>query len=153
MTIQGVHATFTIKVWSQVTSPSCAGHAHGAAVVAFLRKHPCTALTRLLGTTIIDKKAVGLAQSNVTFAGTTNTATTAATDFTLLIGKKGAGNITDLFRDGRRLPSGPAAIPASSATNVRNDERTATVVAAWYLKGGTPRDDPSLSELSEALSS
>lgn len=149
MTVQGVHSTYVIKIWAEVRTATCAGHAYGNAVVAYLRKHPCRGLTRQLGTTVVDGRGVGFARSVLGFAGTAPGVYSVAGDFETLVSKDGTGNLADLFRSGYRLPSGPARVPSPDAFNVQGQDAGVIVLDAWYLSGRTPENDPPLTQLGE----
>lgn len=148
-TIQGAYATYSVKVWAERTDVACATHARGA-VATFLTRHKCNRLERNLSTTMVNGRAVGIARSTVRFAGS---AAQTAVDFSILVAKDGAGEIDALFRDGKRLPSGPTAVPDPDAFTARNNGATVTSIDAWYLSGRTPKDDPKLLEMAESLAS
>lgn len=143
----GIHAgtkTYFVKVWAETTDTDCAGHAYGAPVISYLKAHTCNGVTRLLATTVVDGKDVGIAQSSLTFKGTAPQVYTAAGDFRTLVTQDGTGNINDLLREGRRLPSGPTAVPSPDAFSALAQDAGVTVVDAWYLDHPTPDNDPPL---------
>jgi hypothetical protein len=133
---------YQVSVWAEDRQTKCAAHAHGQAVITFLTNHPCTSMTRRLGTTIIGGKAVGFALTDINFAS----ATTAAA-FRALVTKDGTGNLDDLLIDGKRLPSGPRTLPAPDGFSSVNEAREVVVVDSWYLSGSTPENDPPLTLL------
>jgi hypothetical protein len=67
-----------------------------------------------------------------------------AGDFRTLVAADGTGNINDLLREGRRLPSGPSAVPTPDAFSVLGQDAGVAIVDAWYLDGPTPNNDPAL---------
>ncbi len=153
VTVQGAHSTYVVRIWAELIAPACARYALGGKVAAFLRAHPCTRLDRYLATTPVGGKQVGLSVTTVTFAGAAASGAQSAAGLGALLGDPANGRIEDLFRTGRRLPNGPARLPASLVSNARNDGAQVTAVDAWYLPARRSAGDPGLSELVEALSS
>jgi hypothetical protein len=142
-----VHAdarTYSIKVWAETTDTDCPGHAYGAPVIAYLTAHPCNGLTRLLATTEVAGRAVGFAQSSLGFTGTSPAVYKTAGDFIKLLNEDNTGSVNDLLREGRRLPSGPTAIPSSEVFSVLGQDAGIAVVDAWYLTGPTKDNDQAL---------
>ena len=135
-------ATYQVSIWAEETDQDCHAHAHGNAVVTFLAKRPCTSMTRRLGTTTVDGKAVGFALTAIRFpSGKT------AGEFRVLVTKDGTGNLDDLLADGKRLPAGPRSLPAPDGFSSLSRGNEALVVDAWYLTGSTPANDPPLTAL------
>jgi hypothetical protein len=142
-----VHAgpqTYVIKVWAETTDADCPAHAYGTPVIAYLKAHTCSAVMRLLATTVVGGKGVGFAQSTLTFKGTAPQVYTTAGDFRTLVTQDGTGNVDDLLREGRRLPSGPTAVPSPDAFSALAQDGGVAIVDAWYLDGPTPDNDPAL---------
>jgi hypothetical protein len=139
---------YKIAIWQQVSNKTCAGHAYGQPVIAFLAAHPCyNGLTRMLGTMTFNGKTAGFAQSTLTI----QTPGTPATDpyknagaFKKLVLANNTGSIRDLLRDGYRLPSGPTAIPANEAFTTVGQDSGIEIWDAWYLNGPTKNNDPAL---------
>lgn len=140
-----------IKVWSETTDTACATHAYGAPVIAYLQTHACNGVTRLLATTTVNGKAVGFAQSRLGFPGTAGQPYKAASDFLRLVERDGTGNINDLLREGRRLPSGPISVPTPNAFTAVGQDAEVTIVEAWYLDGPTPVNDPPLVKMAHEI--
>jgi len=95
--------TFLVSIWAERSDPTCADHAHGKPVVAYLTAHKCGGLHRLLATTTVAGRAVGLAISDLGFLGTDPAVYKTAGAFVTLVKKNGTGNIDDLMRSGSRL--------------------------------------------------
>jgi hypothetical protein len=143
-TVQGAHDTYRLKVWAQVNSRTCDDHAYGQPVISYLTTHPCSGLTRRLVTTTVGGRDVGIATSSLGFAGPDPGVYTIAGNFQTLVSKDGTGNLDDLFRDGYRLPSGPARVPSPDAFRALGQDAGVVVADAWYLTGTTPDNDPAL---------
>jgi hypothetical protein len=144
-------ASYVVQVWADVTDASCADHAYGAKMIAFLREHPCDGLERLLATTTVHGRPVGLAESITAFRGTAKDPYKYTSEFMRLERADGTGSINDLLREGYRLPSGPRHIPAHEAFTVLGQDDGATVWDAWYLDGTTPDNDPPLITMAQDL--
>jgi hypothetical protein len=137
-------ATYVIDVWAERTDKDCAAHAYGQPVISYLQAHPCSGMTRVLATTTVNGRGVGIAQSSIGFSGQAPESYQTAGNFRTLVGLDGTGNLDDLLREGRRLPSGPTAVPSPDAFSVLAQDAGVTVVDAWYLDGATPDNDPAL---------
>jgi hypothetical protein len=150
-----VHAsggrTYVVKVWAEVSDPTCFDHAYGTAMITFLTKHPCRGLRRLLATTTVGGRGVGFAESSTGFDGTPQDPYVYATEFRKLELANNTGSIKDLFMEGYRLPAGPTAVPDSEAFNVVGQDSGVTVWDAWYLDGPTPDGDKALIRMTEEL--
>ena len=143
-TVHSGATTYDIKVWAQATDADCAAHAYGTPVIDYLTAHPCSGVTRLLATTVVNGKGVGFAQSSLGFKGGAPQVYQTAGDFRALVTRDGTGNINDLLREGRRLPSGPTAVPSPDAFSALGQDAGVAIVDAWYLDGPTPDNDPAL---------
>lgn len=145
-TVTAGSTAYKIDVWQQRNDTTCVGHAYGKPVIAFLATHPCYhGVNRLLGTVSINGRAAGFAQSTLTIqtpAGQDPYKYSAA--FKSLIQADNTGSITDLLRDGYRLPSGPTAIPTHEAFTVLGQDSTVEIWDAWWLTGTTRDNDPVL---------
>lgn len=149
-----VHAgptTYLIKVWAETADTECSSHAYGAPVIAYLTAHPCNSLLRLLATTTVNGRAVGLAQSGIGFTGAGPDVYKTAGDFMKLVTENGTGNINDLLREGRRLPSGPTAVPSPNAFSALGQDAGVVIDEAWYLDGATPENDPPLVKMAHDI--
>ena len=151
VTVHAGSRSYVIKIWAQVTDPTCAAHAYGQPVITFLTEHPCHGLTRLLATTTVSGREVGIAQSATGIPGTASDPYKYAAQFAALERSSGTGSINDLLREGYRLPSGPAAIPANEAFNVLSQDAGVTIYDAWYLQGPTPDQDPALMTMTQDI--
>ena len=150
-TVHADTATYVIKVWAETTDTDCPGHAYGAPVITYLQAHPCSSVTRLLATTTVKGKAVGFAQSTIGFSGTAPQVYTTAGNFRTLVTQDGTGNINDLLREGRRLPSGPTSVPSPDAFSAVGQDAGVTIVDAWYLDEPTPDNDPALVKMAHDI--
>jgi hypothetical protein len=146
-----VHApdgtTYVVKLWANVTDPTCFDHAYGKPIITFLTEHPCRGLERFLGTTTVNGRPVGFAESATAFPGTAKDPYYYATRFSQLEKADGTGSIDDLLRDGYRLPSGPTSVPSPDAFNVIGQDEGVTVWDAWYLDEPTPFNDKPLVQM------
>jgi hypothetical protein len=134
--------TYQVSICAEEIDRNCRAHAHGGAVVTFLAKHPCTSMTRRLGTTTVEGKAVGFALTTIRFpSGKT------ANAFRVLVTKDGTGNLDDLLSDGKRLPAGPRSLPNPDGFSSADHDADVLVVDSWYLTGSTPENDPPLTAL------
>ncbi len=136
--------TYVIKIWADVSNKTCFDHAYGQPMITFLTEHPCRGLERLLGTTSVNNRPVGFAESVTSFAGTAKDPYVNSGKFRQLEETDGTGSINDLLREGYRLPSGPTSVPSSEAFNVVGQDNGVTVWDVWYLDGPTPTNDKAL---------
>lgn len=143
--------SYTIKVWVDRKDPTCADHAYGTAIVNFLKAHPCSGLQRLLATTTVNGRGVGIAESRLGFLGQADASYQTASDFIKLVSAEGTGNITDLLSEGYRLPSGPSSVPSPDAFNAIGQDAGVSVDDMWYLDGPTPSNDPPLVQMSRDI--
>jgi hypothetical protein len=142
---------YVIDIWAETTDLDCAAHAYGGPVIAYLTAHPCRGLTRLLATTMVNGKRVGFNQSSLAFAGGAPASYTTAGNFRSLVVKDGTGNVNDLLREGRRLPSGPTSVPSPDAFSALSQDASVTIVDAWYLDVPTPDNDPALVRMAQDI--
>jgi hypothetical protein len=150
-TVHAGSATYLVKIWTETTNADCAAHAYGTPVISYLKAHPCSGVTRLLATTTVNGKAVGFAQSAIGFKGTAPDVYTTAGNFRVLVTQEGTGNVNDLLREGRRLPSGPTAVPSPDAFSALGQDAGVTIVDAWYLDQPTPDNDPPLLKMAHDI--
>lgn len=129
---------YVIKIWWDVKDDSCFDHAYGQPIITFLTNHPCTGLERYLGTTTVDGRPVGFAESVTGFPGTARNPYRTASRFAELERADGTGSLNDLLLEGYRLPSGPTSVPSGEAFNVIGQDAGVTVWDVWYLDGATP---------------
>jgi hypothetical protein len=150
-TVTAAGAVYPIDIWVQKSDTDCAGHSHGTAVVAYLRAHPCTGMTRQLATTTVNGKPVGFSAAAVSFAGTAPAVYTTAGKFRTLVLAADTGSINDLLAEGYRLPAGPAAVPEHEAFAAPSQDAGVTVYDAWYLSGSTADNDPALEKMLHSI--
>jgi hypothetical protein len=146
-----VHAdhgvTYIVKIWADVSDPTCYDHAYGQPMITFLTQHPCRGLDRFLGSTTVGGRPVGFAEAITSFPGTPKDPYVNSGAFRTLVEQDGTGNINDLLREGYRLPSGPSAVPSPDAFNVVGQDNGVTVWDVWYLDGPTPNNDKALVQM------
>lgn len=138
--------TYPVKVWERVTTHRCTGNniSYGSAT-AYLRRHPCASLTRMLGTSRAKGKSVGFAQDTSVFRDAS-----AAAGMRAIIGSGGSGlilnggDVLNLFFAGYGLPSGPQSAPAESAFVATVRGKSVTTFEAWDLVDPTRLHDPTL---------
>jgi hypothetical protein len=150
VTVDAADASYLVKIWVTVTDTDCAAHAYGQ-VVAYLQQHPCTGMTRLLATTVVNGRPVGFAQTTIGFSGDYPQIYQTAGDFRQLVTADGTGNINDLLREGRRLPTGPTSVPQPNAFAALSQDSAVTIDELWYLDGPTPENDPPLVQLAQDM--
>jgi hypothetical protein len=143
-------ATYVVKIWWDVHNRTCFDHAYGS-IVTFLTTHPCGGLDRVLATTTVNGRPVGFAESQTGFPGTPHNLYGETGKFIQLEEADGTGSVSDLMREGYRLPSGPTSVPSGEAFNVLGQDQGATVWDVWYLDGSTPSDDPALVKMTQDL--
>jgi hypothetical protein len=141
---------YVVKIWWDVHNRTCFDHAYGS-IVTFLTTHPCDGLERILATTTVNGRPVAFAESLTGFAGTPNNLYGEAGRFIQLEEADGTGSLSDLLREGYRLPSGPTSVPAGEAFNVLGQDQGVTVWDVWYLDGATPTNDPALIKMTQDL--
>jgi hypothetical protein len=151
VTVHAPSTTYAIKVWTETTDTNCAAHAYGDPVIEYLQAHPCRSVVRLLATTKVKGKRVGFAQSSLGFVGKNPQVYTTAGKFRTLVTRDGTGNISDLLREGRRLPAGPTSVPSPDAFTALTQDASVTIVDAWYLDAPTPDNDPPLVQMAKDI--
>jgi hypothetical protein len=142
---------YVIKIWADVKNSTCFDHAYGRPVVTFLTEHPCSGLERLLVTTAVHGRSVGVAISETGIPGTGNDPYKYSGQFRTLLEEDGTGSIADLMREGYRLPTGPTSVPAHEAFNVLGQDNGIDIYDVWYLDGTTPDNDPALIKMTEDI--
>jgi hypothetical protein len=157
LTIDSASGTsrYTATIWAQDDVADCASHAYGAPVIAFLRAHPCTGVTRALATTTVNGRPVAIASAVVSFANTPDTAgpdgeptdAVVAGEFETLVDQDDTGNITSLLNEGARFPGAPTKVPYPNAFAELGQDGAVFGYEAWYLDGHTADNDPALETL------
>ena len=143
--------TYDVKIWWQLASTDCADHAYGVPVVQYLTANPCQGMSRLLSTTTVNGKAVGFAQTSLSFVGNAPQVYQTAGNFAQLERQDGTGSVNDLLREGYQLPSGPTRLPSPDAFDVESQDSGVTIVDAFYLSGSTPNNDPALVKMAQDI--
>lgn len=150
-TVHTPDGPYVVQIWAQVNNKSCAGHAYGKALIAFLKKHPCQRLRRLLGSTTVNGRPVAIAESATSFGSSGGDPYQITGEFTQLEQRDGTGSINDLLREGHRIPQGPSSIPAKEVFKVLSQDNVATIWDAWYLDGPTDANDPGIVKMINAV--
>lgn len=150
-TVHTPDGPYVVQIWAQVNNPSCAGHAYGKAVIAFLKKHPCQRLRRILASTTVDGRPVAIAESATSFGASGGDPYQITGEFTQLEQRDGTGSINDLMREGHRIPGGPSSIPRQEVFKVLSQDNVATIWDVWYLDGPTDPDDLALMKLVDGV--
>lgn len=139
--------TYRVKLWEQVTTHHCANagafttvnrRTDRATTSNYLRRHPCTSLTRLLATSHIPGEGVGYAEDKITLRSRR-----AARGLGSLIRRAG-GELLPLFAYGYGLPNGPQSEPSETSFLLAVHGKTVTTLHYWYLVDSTPARDPAL---------
>lgn len=141
VTVHSARGDYVIEIWAEVKTATCADYAYGNRVIDFLTAHPCTGLDRVLATTTVAGRPVGFAESSLGFSGKYPEVYRVATRFEALVRRDGTGNLTDLFREGYRLPTGPTSVPSPDAFNVLGQDAGVSVFDVWYLDGPTRHNE------------
>jgi hypothetical protein len=142
---------YTVKVWVEDTTVNCEGHAYGAQVIAYLKAHLCRSMTRLLASTTIGGRPVGIAHTLIGFSGSAPDVYQVAGDFKTLVTQNGTGNIADLLREGKRFPNSGAKVGEPEAFSAEGQDSGVGIDELWYLDGPTPENDPPLMTLGQSL--
>ena len=142
---------YPITVWVQADTVNCEGHAYGAPVIAYLKAHLCNSMTRLLASTTLAGRAVGIAQTTLSFSGSAPEVYQTAGDFRTLVTQDGTGNISDLLREGRRFPNSGTQVASPDAFSAESQDAGVGIEDVWYLSGSTPENDPPLLALAQSL--
>ena len=137
-----------LQIWGSSDVTDCVAHAYGTPVLAYLRSHQCHGIHRVLASTTVNGRQVGIAAENVTFTGASaDKAYRAAGGLAELVTKDGTGNVSDLIREGVRIPGGPSELPYPDTFFAGAQDNGTLVYEAFYLKGPTSAKDPVLRKL------
>jgi len=151
-TVHSGTRTYVIKVWFDINNATCADHAYGAQMIAFLQQHKCFGLKRILATTVVNGQEVGFNVAQLGFPGTSSSDPYGVVEqFRNLVNADGTGNINDLLREGYRLPSGPTSVPSPDAFKTVGQDEGIEVYDMWYLSGPTPNNDPVLLQMAQDI--
>jgi len=151
-TVDAGAAPFDVTIWAEDMLQDCRSHAYGAPVIAFLTSHPCGETRRQLLTLPLNGKEVGVSIIQTSFEGSSpDDPYDNAHQFSELVKRDGTGNINDLVREGKILPRGPVAIPATAAFAVLGQDSGVGIFEFWYTAGPTPKNAPELTALADVL--
>jgi hypothetical protein len=142
---------WVVKVWVQDATVDCEGHAYGTPVIAYLKANLCSGMTRLLASTTVGGRPVGIAQSTLGFPGGPPQSYQAASGFKDLVTQNGTGNVADLLREGKRFPNSGTKVGDPDAFSAESQDAGVGVDDVWYLDGSTPENDPLLLKLAQSL--
>jgi hypothetical protein len=144
-------AQYVVKVWVQDETVDCEGHAYGAQVIAYLKANLCAGMTRVLASTTVGGRPVGIAQSTLGFPGGPPQSYQEASGFKELVTQNGTGNVADLLREGKRFPNSGTKVGDPDAFSAESQDAGVGVDDVWYLDGATPENDPPLLQLAQSL--
>lgn len=119
-------------VWSSDVVHGCRRLAYGAQVIAFVRRHPCRAVHRVLATVYVGSFSVNVSSVVTSFAGTPQNPYGAEYRFGQLASSRRAGGIADLLRDGHRIPGPRGRPPANAHYGVYPFNTGADILYTWY---------------------
>ena len=140
-------------VWSADTVHDCSRLAYGAAVIAFVRRHRCSVVRRVLATVYVGGLSVNVSSVAASFAGTSHNPFGAAYTFSQLAGSRRAGGLADLLRAGHRIPGWLGRPPASAHYQVVLFNNQIDIFYSWYRKPpAVPRSAKSLKFIDQDLS-
>jgi hypothetical protein len=126
-------------VWGSDVVHNCTRLAYGAAVVAFVRRHRCGTVRRVLATVYVGGFSVNVSSVVTSFAGTAHNPYGAEYAFGQLASSRRAGGIADLLREGHRIP-GPHGHPPADAYYTPVPFNTQVdILYSWYR---TPPNQP-----------
>lgn len=145
--------TYQAHVYASDTIADCAGHAYGAAMISFLRRHRCRPAHRVLATIELTGRTAVLSAISTSFAGTTADPYGVSGQFVQLEQADGTGSINDLLREGHVIAGIASRIPSREAFSVQNQDTGVTVFDAWWAYGPTQDQAPALLGLEGQLSS
>lgn len=128
-------------VWNSDVVHDCGRYAYGAAVVAFVHRHRCGAIRRVLATVYVGGVAVNVSSVVTSFAGTATNPYGAEYTFGQLARSRRAGGIADLLRAGHRIPGPHGRPPANAHYGVYPFNTQVDILDSWYR---TPPAHPRL---------
>ncbi len=154
LTITGTSTgtVYTVAVSAMDTIKDCAAHAYGAALQAFLRRHPCLRATRRLVSLVQGARVVALSTVVVECpVGGASDPYRYAGQFADLERADGTGSMNDLLLDGVRVPGMGTRIPGAEVFTVLGQDNVVTVFDGWYESGTTARNDPAIRSVERDL--
>lgn len=131
-------------VWTSDEIHDCAKHAHGARMIAFLKKHTCGPTGRVLATVFARHDAINVSSIETSFSGTPRNPFGAQLQFTNLVKSPSGGNIDDLLREGHRMPGPHGRMSAHAVLGVFTIGQNINVIDTWYRNKPTPNNDYNL---------
>ena len=140
--------SYPVHIYHADRITDCAAHAYGADAIDFLSRSPCTHAHRLIATVVIDNQEAVLSVITASFpdAATNSGFDDVENDPTCECAMK------DLLREGQCIPRLACSVPLTEAFTVISDGGTNTAVFdAWWTRGHTDDQDPSLIKCEHAL--
>lgn len=123
---------------------TCATHAHGAKMIAFLKAHRCDTTRRALATIFVRGDAINVTSIATSIAGSSQNPLGADAQFINLATSPGTGGINDLLQEGHHIPGPRGHMPPHPVFGVFSAGSGVNIIYAWYRDRPTPPDDPKL---------
>lgn len=131
-------------LWTSDVIHNCSKHAHGAQMIAFLKKHKCGPTGRALATVFVRHDAINVSSIETSISGTARNPFGAQLQFTNLVKSPSGGNINDLMREGHRIPGPNGRMSAHAVLGVFAIGENINIIDAWYRDKPTPKNDYNL---------
>jgi hypothetical protein len=119
-------------VWSADVVHDCRRLAYGTAVIAFVRRHPCGPVRRVLATVYVGGFSVNVSSVVTSFAGTQHNPYGAEYTFGRLASSRRSGGIADLLRNGHRIPGPHGTPPADAHYELVPFNTQVDILYTWY---------------------
>lgn len=139
-------------VWNSDIVHGCRHLAYGPKVIAFVRRHPCGTVRRVLATVYVAGFSVNVSSVVTSFAGTPRNPFGAEYTFGQLASSRRTGGIADLLRAGHRIPGPRGRPPANAQYAVYPFNTQADVLYSWYRTPPASSGTWSLKRIDQDLS-